>query len=101
MAGQSPLPGGRLAEYDPVSARINDGDPRRADMSMFKQPDDVAAAVDLALFEPKPRRRYLVVPRPWPLGATDHQTMRSWTMVGDTRDRNAHESFSHERDVAT
>jgi NAD(P)-dependent dehydrogenase (short-subunit alcohol dehydrogenase family) len=38
------------------------GDPRRADMSMFKQPDDVAAAVDLALFEPKPKRRYLVVP---------------------------------------
>jgi NAD(P)-dependent dehydrogenase (short-subunit alcohol dehydrogenase family) len=37
-------------------------DPRRADMSMFKQPDDVAAAVDLALFEPKPKRRYLVVP---------------------------------------
>jgi len=41
--------------------RLN-GDPRRADMSMFKQPDDVAAAVDLALFEPKPKRRYLVVP---------------------------------------
>jgi len=38
------------------------GDSRRADMSMFKQPDDVAAAVDLALFEPKPKRRYLVVP---------------------------------------
>ena len=41
--------------------RLN-GDPRRADLSMFKQPDDVAAAVDLALFEPKPKRRYLVVP---------------------------------------
>lgn len=37
-------------------------DARRADMSMFKQPDEVAAAVDLALFEPKPKRRYLVVP---------------------------------------
>lgn len=37
-------------------------DPRRADMSMFKQPDDVAAAVDRALFEPNPKRRYLVVP---------------------------------------
>jgi hypothetical protein len=31
-------------------------------MSMFKQPDDVAAAVDLALFVPKPKRRHLVVP---------------------------------------
>jgi len=41
--------------------RLN-GDPRRADMSMLKEPDDVAAAVDFALFEPKPKRRYLVVP---------------------------------------
>jgi NAD(P)-dependent dehydrogenase (short-subunit alcohol dehydrogenase family) len=36
--------------------------PARGDMSQFKEPDDVAAAVDLALFESKPKRRYLVVP---------------------------------------
>jgi NAD(P)-dependent dehydrogenase (short-subunit alcohol dehydrogenase family) len=36
--------------------------PGRGDMSMLKEPDDVAAAVDLALFDAKPKRRYLVVP---------------------------------------
>jgi NAD(P)-dependent dehydrogenase (short-subunit alcohol dehydrogenase family) len=33
-----------------------------ADMSRFSDPDDVAAAISLALSEPKPKRRYLVVP---------------------------------------
>jgi NAD(P)-dependent dehydrogenase (short-subunit alcohol dehydrogenase family) len=30
--------------------------------SMYKEPDDVAAAVELALFAPLPKRRYMVVP---------------------------------------
>jgi len=30
--------------------------------SMYKEPDDVAAAVEAALFAPLPRRRYMVVP---------------------------------------
>ncbi len=36
-------------------------DPRFANRSRFKEPDDVAAAVEQALFEPNPKRRYLVV----------------------------------------
>jgi NAD(P)-dependent dehydrogenase (short-subunit alcohol dehydrogenase family) len=32
------------------------------DLERFKEPDDVAAAFALALSEPKPKRRYLVVP---------------------------------------
>ena len=32
------------------------------DRSSYKEPDDVAAAVEKALFEPAPKRRYLVVP---------------------------------------
>jgi NAD(P)-dependent dehydrogenase (short-subunit alcohol dehydrogenase family) len=35
---------------------------RLADRSMFKQPDEVAAAVRLALFEENPKRRYLTTP---------------------------------------
>ena len=35
---------------------------RFADRSRFKQPDEVAAAVELALFEPTPKRRYMVTP---------------------------------------
>lgn len=38
------------------------GDTKRADRSMYKPPDEVAAAVEMALFEPKPKRRYLVAP---------------------------------------
>jgi NAD(P)-dependent dehydrogenase (short-subunit alcohol dehydrogenase family) len=33
-----------------------------ADRSKFKEPDEVAAAIELALFEPQPKRRYMVVP---------------------------------------
>jgi NAD(P)-dependent dehydrogenase (short-subunit alcohol dehydrogenase family) len=34
----------------------------RADRSNYKEPDEVAAAVERALAEPNPRRRYMVVP---------------------------------------
>ena len=33
-----------------------------ADRSNYKEPDEVAAAVEQALFEPEPKRRYMVVP---------------------------------------
>ena len=36
--------------------------PMQADRSKYKDPDEVAAAVERALFEPQPKRRYLVVP---------------------------------------
>ena len=35
---------------------------RLADRSRFKKPDEVAQAVELALFEEQPKRRYMVVP---------------------------------------
>jgi NAD(P)-dependent dehydrogenase (short-subunit alcohol dehydrogenase family) len=34
----------------------------QADRSKYKEPDEVAAVVEQALFEPDPRRRYMVVP---------------------------------------
>jgi NAD(P)-dependent dehydrogenase (short-subunit alcohol dehydrogenase family) len=34
----------------------------RADRSNFKEPEEVAVAVEQALFEPAPKRRYMVVP---------------------------------------
>lgn len=33
-----------------------------SDRSKYKEPDEVAAAVERALFEPQPKRRYMVVP---------------------------------------
>lgn len=37
-------------------------DSRFTDRSKYKKPDEVAAAVELALFEDQPKRRYMVVP---------------------------------------
>ena len=36
--------------------------PLVADRSKYKNPDEVAAAVEHALFDPQPKRRYMVVP---------------------------------------
>ena len=44
-----------------ISRRTGE-DNRLGDRSRFKKPDEVAAAVELALFEDQPKRRYLVVP---------------------------------------
>jgi len=45
-----------------AARRTGTTDPRLADRSRYKEPDEVAAAVEQALFEPSPKRRYLVVP---------------------------------------
>lgn len=37
-------------------------DNRMADRGKYKKPDEVAAAVELALFETTPKRRYMVTP---------------------------------------
>jgi len=42
--------------------RIRRGNQVRADRSNFKEPDEVAMAVEQALLEPNPKRRYMVVP---------------------------------------
>lgn len=46
---------------DSAAARAT-GFAGRADRSRYKDPDEVAVAVELALFEPQPKRRYMVVP---------------------------------------
>ena len=44
------------------TAATRSGVSRLTDRSVYKSPDEVAAAVNLALFEPEPKRRYMVVP---------------------------------------
>lgn len=44
------------------TAAMRSGVSRLTDRSVYKSPDEVAAAVKLALFEPEPKRRYMVVP---------------------------------------
>ena len=45
-----------------ASKRLGIADTRITDRSIYKKPDEVAAAVELALFEPNPKPRYMVVP---------------------------------------
>jgi NAD(P)-dependent dehydrogenase (short-subunit alcohol dehydrogenase family) len=54
-------PGNYNSEIGNSAARRS-GVSRLTDRSLYKSPDEVAEAVMLALFEPEPKRRYMVVP---------------------------------------
>jgi NAD(P)-dependent dehydrogenase (short-subunit alcohol dehydrogenase family) len=54
-------PGNYNSEIGNTAARRS-GVSRLPDRSLYKSPDEVAEAVKLALFEPEPKRRYMVVP---------------------------------------
>ncbi|MEZ5531120.1 MAG: SDR family NAD(P)-dependent oxidoreductase [Steroidobacteraceae bacterium] len=55
-------PGNYNSEIGRNAARRLGMDSRLSDRSQYKDPDDVAAAVEHALFSPAPKRRYMVVP---------------------------------------
>lgn len=55
-------PGNYNSEIGQSAAKRSGVVTARADRSRYKTPDEVADAVSLALFEPEPKRRYLVVP---------------------------------------
>ncbi len=54
-----------------------------ANRSRFKEPDEVADAVKLALFEPRPRRRYLVVPNEREAEVTIRQAIRELVQLNE------------------
>lgn len=64
-------PGNYNSEIGKSAAKRLGVDPRLADRSHYKPPDEVAEAVTQALFEPSPKRRYMVVP---------NQTEAEWTI---------------------
>ena len=55
-------PGSYNSDIGKNIARRAGQNPEGASRAMYKEPDDVAAAVEAALFTPLPRRRYMVVP---------------------------------------
>ncbi len=55
-------PGNYNSEIGATAAKRTGVVSRISDRSQYKPPDEVAAAVKLALFEPTPKRRYMVVP---------------------------------------
>src|SRR5687767_1364015 len=55
-------PGNYNSEIGASATRRTGVQTRFTDRSKYKEPDEVAAAVELALFEPMPKRRYMVTP---------------------------------------
>jgi len=55
-------PGNFDSEIGKSPTKRTGKDSRMTDRSKYKKPDEVAAAVELALFEATPRRRYMVTP---------------------------------------
>lgn len=55
-------PGNYNSQLGASAAKRTGAPPRFAERSQYKEPVEVAAAVEAALFEAKPKRRYMVVP---------------------------------------
>ncbi len=55
-------PGNYDSEISRTAVTRAGGDVKAGDRSQYKAPDDVAASVALALFDPSPKRRYMTVP---------------------------------------
>jgi NAD(P)-dependent dehydrogenase (short-subunit alcohol dehydrogenase family) len=55
-------PGNFNSEIGASATKRTGVETRFTDRTRYKQPDEVAAAVELALFEPTPKRRYMVTP---------------------------------------
>ncbi len=55
-------PGNYNSDIGKNATKRTGSESRFTDRSKYKEPDEVAAAVELALFEASPKRRYMVVP---------------------------------------
>jgi NAD(P)-dependent dehydrogenase (short-subunit alcohol dehydrogenase family) len=63
-----------------------------ADRSRYKQPDEVADAVEKALFEPEPKRRYLVTPN------QDEAEWAVTSLIGQLVQLNEGQRYTYSRD---
>jgi NAD(P)-dependent dehydrogenase (short-subunit alcohol dehydrogenase family) len=68
-------------------------DPKRADRSAYKEPDDVAAAVAHALFDANPKLRYMVVP----VEVEAERTLRK--QIAQLVELNEGQAFTFDRDA--
>ena len=64
-----------------------------ADRSSLKQPDEVVAAIELALFEPAPKRRYMVTPSQVQARVTIEQQLAQLTQL------NEDQTYTYDRDA--
>jgi NAD(P)-dependent dehydrogenase (short-subunit alcohol dehydrogenase family) len=86
-------PGNYNSEIGKSAAKRLGVDPRLGDRSNYKPPDEVAEAVTQALFEPSPKRRYMVVP---------NQTEAEWTIkkaIEQLVQLNEGQAYTYEREA--
>lgn len=86
-------PGNYNSEIGKSAAKRLGVDPRLADRSHYKPPDEVAEAVAQALFERSPKRRYMVVP---------NQTEAEWTIkkaIEQLVQLNEGQAYTYEREA--
>jgi NAD(P)-dependent dehydrogenase (short-subunit alcohol dehydrogenase family) len=86
-------PGNFDSEIGRSAVRRNGVDNRMADRSKYPKPDAVAAAVEQALFDPTPRRRYMITPNEGEAQATIRQQIEELVQLNEgqpyTYDREA------------
>ena len=76
------------------SAALRTGQASRfTDRSQYKKPDEVAAAVELALFEEKPKRRYMVVPEQREAEVTIRKQIEQLVQLNEDH------AYSYDRDM--
>ena len=86
-------PGNYNSDIEKSVARRIGGDLKDADRSEFKQPDEVSDAVVHALFDARPRRRYMVVPNQ---GEAERTIKRQILQLAQL---NEGQPFSYDRDA--
>jgi NAD(P)-dependent dehydrogenase (short-subunit alcohol dehydrogenase family) len=86
-------PGNYNSQISASAVRRAGREGRLGNRDRFKQPDEVAEAVSLALFEPTPKRRYMVVPNQQEAEITIRQAITELTQLNEgqayTYDREA------------
>jgi NAD(P)-dependent dehydrogenase (short-subunit alcohol dehydrogenase family) len=86
-------PGNYDSEIGNSAARRLGKENRLADRSRFKKPDEVAAAVEQALFEARPKRRYMVVPEQREAEITIRKQIEQLAQLNEDH------AFSYDRDT--
>ena len=76
-------PGNYNSQIGASAVARTGADAKLADRSRYKEPDEVAEAVKLALFEPNPKHRYLVVPEPSEAERTIRQAIQELVQLNE------------------
>ncbi len=86
-------PGNYNSEIGKSAVKRTGAPARLADRSQYKPPDEVAAAVELALFEANPKHRYMVVPSQYEAEITIKKAIEELTQL------NERHAYSYDRDA--